>query len=71
MHMSTSSQEYVPLLEYFFEENPFPTHADKAFLAKKSAMKYRQIHVWVRVFIGIQLGSDVDNSPSFKTSATE
>ncbi|KAG1885469.1 homeodomain protein 2 [Suillus subluteus] len=40
------NNEYVPLLEYFFAENPFPTHADKAFLAKKSAMTYRQIHVW-------------------------
>ncbi|KIJ08121.1 hypothetical protein PAXINDRAFT_18716 [Paxillus involutus ATCC 200175] len=38
--------EYVPLLEHFFEENPFPTHADKVFLAKKSNMEYRQIHVW-------------------------
>nr|WDY60863.1 HD MAT HD2 protein [Rhizopogon salebrosus] len=40
------NHEYVPLLEHFFAENPFPTHADKAFLAKKSAMSYRQIHVW-------------------------
>ncbi|KIK49416.1 hypothetical protein CY34DRAFT_32323, partial [Suillus luteus UH-Slu-Lm8-n1] len=40
------NHEYVPLLEFFFAENPFPTHADKAFLAKKSAMTYRQIHVW-------------------------
>nr|WDY60857.1 HD MAT HD2 protein [Rhizopogon vinicolor] len=40
------NHEYVPLLEHFFAENPFPTHADKAFLAKKSAMTYRQIHVW-------------------------
>ncbi|KAG2350815.1 hypothetical protein BDR05DRAFT_985759 [Suillus weaverae] len=40
------NHEYVPSLEYFFAENPFPTHADKAFLAKKSAMTYRQIHVW-------------------------
>ncbi|KAG2076873.1 homeodomain protein 2 [Suillus decipiens] len=40
------NHEYVPLLEYFFAENPFPTHADKAFLAKKSAMTYRQINVW-------------------------
>lgn len=38
--------EYVPLLEHSFEENPFPTHADKARLAKKSGMTYRQIHVW-------------------------
>jgi len=43
---SKFNHEYVPLLEYFFAENPFPTHADKAFLAKKSAMTYRQIHVW-------------------------
>ncbi|KAG0707491.1 homeodomain protein 2 [Suillus ampliporus] len=40
------NHDYVPLLEYFFAENPFPTHADKAFLAKKTAMTYRQIHVW-------------------------
>ncbi|KAG1762939.1 homeodomain protein 2 [Suillus occidentalis] len=40
------NHEYVPLLEHFFAENPFPNHADKAFLAKKSAMTYRQIHVW-------------------------
>lgn len=38
--------EYVPLLEHFFEENPFPTHAEKVLLAKKSGMTYRQIHVW-------------------------
>lgn len=37
---------YIPLLEHFFEENPFPTRADKSFLAKKSGMTYRQIHVW-------------------------
>ncbi|KAF8445583.1 hypothetical protein L210DRAFT_928319 [Boletus edulis BED1] len=42
----TFNYKYVPLLEHFFEENPFPTHADKMFLAKKSNMDYRQIHVW-------------------------
>ncbi|KAI5981794.1 hypothetical protein F5J12DRAFT_777028 [Pisolithus orientalis] len=42
----TFNIEYVPLLERFFDENPFPTHADKVFLAKKSGMTYRQIHVW-------------------------
>ncbi|KAF8445584.1 hypothetical protein L210DRAFT_3527993 [Boletus edulis BED1] len=42
----TFNQECVPLLEHFFEENPFPTHADKMFLAEKSNMDYRQIHVW-------------------------
>lgn len=35
------------MLEHFFDENPFPTHADKESLAKKSGMTYRQIHVWV------------------------
>ncbi|KAH7886127.1 hypothetical protein F5I97DRAFT_1877802 [Phlebopus sp. FC_14] len=40
------NHDYVPLLEHFFEENPFPSHADKVFLAKKSGMSYRQIHVW-------------------------
>ena len=44
-------QEYVPLFECFFAENPFPTHADKMFLAKKSNMEYRQIHVWVRALL--------------------
>ncbi|KAG9314044.1 hypothetical protein JVU11DRAFT_4823 [Chiua virens] len=42
----TFNYQYVPLLEQFFEKNPFPTHADKVFLAKKSDMTYRQIHVW-------------------------
>ncbi|KAN0100306.1 hypothetical protein V8E55_000290 [Tylopilus felleus] len=42
----TFNQQYVPLLEHFFDENAFPTHADKVFLAKKSNMTYRQIHVW-------------------------
>ncbi|KAI5980668.1 hypothetical protein EDD15DRAFT_2346126 [Pisolithus albus] len=43
---TTFNTEYVPLLEHFFEENAFPTHADKVRLAKKSGMTYRQIHVW-------------------------
>jgi hypothetical protein len=53
------------LLEYFFAENPFPTHADKVFLARKSAMTYRQIHVWVRVIIGT-LDPDVDDLKKFQ-----
>ncbi|KIK76812.1 hypothetical protein PAXRUDRAFT_835224 [Paxillus rubicundulus Ve08.2h10] len=44
---ATFNHDYVPLLEHFFDENPFPSHADKVFLAKKSGMAYRQIHVWV------------------------
>lgn len=42
----TFNHDYVPLLEHFFDEDPFPTHADKAFLARKSGMSYQQIHVW-------------------------
>ncbi|KAL4061801.1 hypothetical protein V8B97DRAFT_1920835 [Scleroderma yunnanense] len=38
--------KYIPLLEHFFDENPFPSHADKVFLARKSGMSFRQIHVW-------------------------
>ncbi|KIJ22094.1 hypothetical protein PAXINDRAFT_6211 [Paxillus involutus ATCC 200175] len=43
---TTFNHDYVPLLEHFFDENPFPSHADKVFLAKKSGMTYKQIHVW-------------------------
>ncbi|KAI6095339.1 hypothetical protein F5141DRAFT_723284 [Pisolithus sp. B1] len=42
----TFNHDYVPLLEHFFDEDPFPTHADKTFLARKSGMSYQQIHVW-------------------------
>lgn len=38
--------DYVPLLERFFDEKPFPSHAEKTFLAGKSGMTYKQIHVW-------------------------
>ncbi|KDQ63285.1 hypothetical protein JAAARDRAFT_75729 [Jaapia argillacea MUCL 33604] len=43
---ATFNQEYLPMLEFAFKENPFPSHADKAAFAKKSGMTYRQIHVW-------------------------
>ncbi|TFK56663.1 hypothetical protein OE88DRAFT_45292 [Heliocybe sulcata] len=42
----TFNQDFMPVLEYMFAVNPRPSHADKAFLAKKSGMAYRQIHVW-------------------------
>ncbi|KAI6109346.1 hypothetical protein EV401DRAFT_364663 [Pisolithus croceorrhizus] len=42
----TFNHDYLPLLEHFFDQNPFPTHADKASLARKSDMSYQQIHVW-------------------------
>ncbi len=45
------TQYYLPVLEAFFAENQFPSRADKNFLAKKSGMTYRQIHVWVRNFL--------------------
>lgn len=40
------NHDYLPILEHFFDGNPFPTHADKASLARKSGMSYQQIHVW-------------------------
>ncbi|KZT30834.1 hypothetical protein NEOLEDRAFT_1053882 [Neolentinus lepideus HHB14362 ss-1] len=43
------NQEYIPVLEYMFAHNRFPSQADKTFLAKKSGMSYKQIHVWVRI----------------------
>ncbi|KAI5115550.1 hypothetical protein M0805_000540 [Coniferiporia weirii] len=43
---SRFNQNSVPLLEDYFEENMFPSRADKAFLARKFNMTYRQIHVW-------------------------
>lgn len=51
LHEYSRRQAYVPLLEHFFDENPFPTHADKVFLAQKSSMSYRQIHIWVRIVV--------------------
>jgi hypothetical protein len=41
------SQEFVPFFERYFEENAFPSHADKVRFAQKSMMAYRQIDVWV------------------------
>ncbi|EIW87042.1 hypothetical protein CONPUDRAFT_161658 [Coniophora puteana RWD-64-598 SS2] len=40
------NHEYIPLLEHYFERNPFPSSADRAMLAKKSGMTHRQITVW-------------------------
>ncbi|KLO20650.1 hypothetical protein SCHPADRAFT_15862 [Schizopora paradoxa] len=40
------NQAFTPTLEAYFKENPFPSRADKNFLAKNSGMTYRQIHVW-------------------------
>lgn len=44
-------QEFLPTLEAFFSEEELPSRADKLFLAKKSGMTYRQIHVWVGLMI--------------------
>jgi len=41
-------QEYVPLLEKYFEHNAYPSATDRAVLARKSMMTDRQIEVWVR-----------------------
>ncbi|KAG5634565.1 hypothetical protein H0H81_001522 [Sphagnurus paluster] len=39
-------QEFVPLLEKYFEYNAYPSAADRAVLARKSMMSQRQIEVW-------------------------
>lgn len=41
------SQNYVPILDAYFEENATPSRAQKLSLAAQSGMSYRQIHVWV------------------------
>lgn len=41
------SQEFVPLLEKYFEFNAYPSAPDRAALARKSMMTPRQIEVWV------------------------
>ncbi|KII94099.1 hypothetical protein PLICRDRAFT_171775 [Plicaturopsis crispa FD-325 SS-3] len=40
------NNEYVPVLEYYFQHNAFPSHADRMFLAHKSSMNHEQIYVW-------------------------
>nr|AKF12275.1 homeodomain 2 mating type protein [Collybia nuda] len=40
------NQEFVPLLETYFEYNAYPSAPDRASLAKKSMMTTRQIEVW-------------------------
>ncbi|KAF8898998.1 hypothetical protein BD779DRAFT_1666745 [Infundibulicybe gibba] len=40
------NQEYRPLLEKYFESNPYPSALDRALLARKSMMTARQIEVW-------------------------
>ncbi|KAF8225096.1 hypothetical protein L208DRAFT_1307719 [Tricholoma matsutake] len=40
------SQEFVPLLEKYFEFNAYPSAPDRAALARKSMMTPRQIEVW-------------------------
>jgi hypothetical protein len=44
-----SIQEYIPLLEKYFEHNAYPSTADRAVLARISMMTARQIEVWVRL----------------------
>ena len=40
-------QEFVPLLEKYFEYNAYPSAPDRCVLARKSMMTARQIEVWV------------------------
>nr|AER51804.1 homeodomain 2 mating type protein [Pleurotus tuoliensis] len=39
-------QDYVPVLEKYFEYNAYPSAADRALMARKSMMTERQIEVW-------------------------
>ncbi|KAK2461561.1 hypothetical protein APHAL10511_006024 [Amanita phalloides] len=42
----TFKHQFTPLLEHYFELNPYPSTSDKAKLAKKCTMSTRQIEVW-------------------------
>lgn len=53
-HLHTSActhsqleQEYLPLFEFAFEKDRFPSREDKKHLARISSMSYRQVCVWV------------------------
>lgn len=37
---------FRPLLEHYFEKDAFPDRENKEILARKTGMKYRQIHIW-------------------------
>ncbi|TFK30892.1 homeobox-domain-containing protein [Coprinopsis marcescibilis] len=40
------NQEYTPLLEKYFDHNPYPSAGDREWLAHKTMMSTRQIEVW-------------------------
>nr|ADN97187.1 A2 mating-type protein [Phanerodontia chrysosporium] len=40
------NQEALPILERAFQDNAYPTRAEKETLARVTNMEYRQIHVW-------------------------
>ncbi|KIM47762.1 hypothetical protein M413DRAFT_439432 [Hebeloma cylindrosporum] len=40
------NNEYTPILELYFEQNAYPSLADRKLLARKSMMTMRQIEVW-------------------------
>ncbi|KAF7307080.1 HD2 homeodomain mating-type protein [Mycena indigotica] len=40
------NRDFIPFLEQYFEHDPFPTAADRKFMASKSNMSARQIEVW-------------------------
>jgi hypothetical protein len=62
-------QEFVPLLEKYFEYNAYPSHPDRAALARKSMMTPRQIEVWVSA--SFFSPSPILHRFSSKTIATE
>ncbi|KAJ7691228.1 hypothetical protein B0H14DRAFT_3906279 [Mycena olivaceomarginata] len=40
------NRDFIPFLEQYFEENAYPSSADRAAMAQKSMMEPRQIEVW-------------------------
>ncbi|KAI6136319.1 hypothetical protein F5141DRAFT_1073820 [Pisolithus sp. B1] len=69
----TFNHDYLPLLENSFNEDPFPTHADKVALARKSGMSYQQIHVWFqnRRSRSRRVGKVLRKKPMFEDTALQ
>lgn len=69
----TFNHDYLPLLENSFNENPFPSHADKAALAGRSGMSYQQIHVWFqnRRSRSRRVGKVLRKKPMFEDTASQ
>ncbi|KAF7303237.1 HD2 homeodomain mating-type protein [Mycena kentingensis (nom. inval.)] len=42
----TLPQDFIPFLETYFKNDPFPSLADRVFMAEKGGMELRQVNVW-------------------------